>query len=290
MLEPYLYLAPAALLTALWVYWPMLGTLQLSFYEWNLLPTRVPVWLGVANYAQLLRQPEVPRALLNTVLYVVGLLPFTIGLPLGLGLALGRVRGRIGTLYRAVIFLPVLMAPVVVAVVWRWIMNPDQGILNAMLQSVFGSGPIDWFRTPNLALWAIVGITGWKLLGFSTLIVSAGLTNINRDYLEAAVIDGASSWQRFRHVIVPLLSPTLVFMMLLTVLLSGQLTFPIINALTQGGPRDSTTNVYYLLWQFGFESFNVGLSSAAGVLFFALFIGVAVGLMRLVDRLSFYDA
>jgi multiple sugar transport system permease protein len=283
--EPYLYLAPAILLTAVWVYWPVLGTVQLSFYEWNLLPSRLPVWLGLRNYAQLLSQPEVPRALANTLLYVIGLLPFTIGLPVILALALGRIRGRAALVYRAIIFLPVLMAPVVSAIVWRWIMNPNQGILNTLLHA-----SIDWFRTPNLALWAIVAITGWKLLGFSTLIISAGLTNIQRDYLEAAAIDGANSWQRLQYVIAPLLSPTLAFMLLLTVLLSGQLTFPIINALTQGGPRDTTTNVYYLLWQFGFQSFNVGLSSAAGVLFFCGFLVVAVGLMRLVDRLSFYDA
>jgi multiple sugar transport system permease protein len=267
----------------------MLRTLQLSFYEWNLLPTREPVWLGLSNYSQLLRQPEVSRAVVNTALYMVGLVPFTIAIPVVLALSLGRVRGRLESVYRAVIFLPVLMAPVVSAIVWRWVMNPNSGILNAMLASI-GIGPVDWFRAPNVALWAIVMITGWKLLGFSTLIVSAGLTNIQREYLEAAVIDGASSWQRLRFVIVPLLSPTLVFMLLLTVLLSGQLTFPIINALTQGGPRDATTNIYYLLWQFGFQSFNVGLSSAAGVLFFAAFLALAIGLMRLVDRLSFHDA
>ncbi|MBV8717763.1 MAG: sugar ABC transporter permease [Chloroflexi bacterium] len=277
------------LLTAVWVYWPMLRTLQLSFYEWNLLPTRDPVWLGLSNYAQLLRQPEVSRAVLNSALYIVGLVPFTICIPVVLALALGRVRAPAERVYRALMFLPVLMAPVVSAIVWRWIMNPNAGILNALLQSV-GIGPVDWFRTPNVALWAITVITGWKLLGFSTLIVWAGLTNINREYLEAAVIDGATSWQRLRFVIAPLLSPTLVFMLLLTVLLSGQLTFPIINALTQGGPRDTTTNIYYLLWQFGFESFNVGLSSAAGVLFFGGFLILAVGLMRLVDRLSFHDA
>jgi len=288
-MEPYLYLVPAIVLTGTWVYWPMVRTLQLSFYEWNLLPTREPLWLGVSNYAQLLRQPEVPRAIVNTLLYVVGLLPFTIALPVVLALALNLIRGRMAGFYRAIIFLPVLMAPVVSAIVWKWIMNPDSGILNAVLEAV-GIGAVDWFRTPNLALWAIAIITGWKLLGFSTLIVSAGLTAIHREYLEAAVIDGASSWQRMLYVVTPLLSPTLVFMLLLTVLLSGQLTFPIINALTQGGPRDATTNVYYLLWQFGFESFNVGLSSAAGVLFFGVFLVVAVGLLRLAERLSFYDA
>jgi len=263
-------------MTVIWVYWPVLGTLQLSLYEWNLLPTRVPVWLGLDNYRQLLNQPELNRALVNTGLYVLGLVPFSIALPLLVALLLRRARGAVGTFYRGVIFLPVLMAPVVVAVIWRWILSPNHGI--------------GWLLSPSLALWAIVLITGWKLLGFSTLILSAGLTNINREYFEAAEIDGATALQRLRYILLPLLSPTLLFMLLLTVLLASQWTFPIINALTQGGPRSATTNAYYILWQFGFQTFNVGLSSAAGVLFFGGFLVVAIGVMRLIDRYSFFDA
>jgi len=181
------------------------------------------------------------------------------------------------------------MAPIVVAVIWRWIMNPN-GILNDVLRASFHLPPVNMLASPALALWAIVLITGWKLLGFSTLIISAGLTNISRDCLEAAQIDGANARQRIRYVILPLLSPTLLFMLLLTVLLASQWTFPIINALTQGGPRSGTTNVYYVLWQFGFQTFNVGLSSAAGILFFSGFLALAIGTMRLIDRYSFYDA
>src|SRR5438552_1039053 len=116
---PYFYVLPALSMTIVWVYWPVLGTLQLSFYEWNLLPTRVPLWIGLDNYAQLLNQPELNRALVNTALYIIGLVPFSIALPFGVAMLLRLARGPIGTLYRGVIFLPVLMAPVVVAVIWR---------------------------------------------------------------------------------------------------------------------------------------------------------------------------
>ena len=168
-------------------------------------------------------------------------------------------------------------------------MNPN-GILNSVLHAAFQLPTINMLSSPALALRAIVLITGWKLLGFSTLIVSAGLTSISRDCLEAAQIDGANVRQRIRYVILPLLSPTLLFRLLLTVLLAVQWTFPIINALTQGGPRSGTTNVYYVLWQFGFQTFNVGLSSAAGILFFTGFLGLAIGTLRLIERYSFYDA
>src|SRR5262249_39911161 len=164
-------------------------------------------------------------------------------------------RGR--NLYRVIIFTPVLMAPVVVAIVWRWIMNPSHGVLNLMLEAVFGIEPINWFMDAKVAIWAIIAITGWKVIGFRVLIFFAGLTQVTRHYLDAARVDGATRWQTIRHITLPLLSPTIMFMLLLTVLLSAQWAFPLINVLTQGGPRDGTTNIYYLLWQFGFRSFNV---------------------------------
>jgi len=122
------------------------------------------------------------------------------------------------------------------------------------------------------------------------LIFSAGLTGINREYVEAAQLDGASAWQVARFVTIPLLSPTILFMVLLTVIHSAQWTFPLINVLTAGGPVNATTNVYYLLWEFGFHNFNVGFSSAAAVLFFAVFGALAWLFSWLTDRYSFYDA
>jgi multiple sugar transport system permease protein len=122
------------------------------------------------------------------------------------------------------------------------------------------------------------------------LIFSAGLTNINREYVEAAQLDGATGWQIARYITLPLLSPTVLFMLLLTVIHSAQWTFPLINVLTGGGPVNATTNVYFLLWEFGFHNFNVGFTSAAAVLFFAAFGVVAWTFTWLADRYSFYDA
>jgi multiple sugar transport system permease protein len=287
--EPYLYLLPALALTLLWAYWPIVGTVELAFYEWNLLPTSPRVWIGLENFEHLFRLPELGQAVGNTVLYIAGLVPFSVVLPVGVAIALNEITGRARALYRACIFLPVLMAPVVVAVTWRWIMNPSHGILNAALETV-GVASINWLQNPAVAIWAIVLITGWKMFGLSVLIFSAGLTNIGREYLEAAGIDGANRWQTTWYVTLPLLSPTVMFVLLLTVLLSAQWSFPIINALTQGGPRGSTTNVYFLLWEFGFRNFNVGLSSAAAILFFVGFGALALAAMRLIDHFSFYDA
>jgi multiple sugar transport system permease protein len=289
-IEGYLYLLPALCVIGVWVYWPLVSTLALSFFQWNLLPTvpRKPV--GFENYVDVLTLPEMGQAVLNTAVYVGGLLPFSVILPLGIALLVADIGGRWRAVYRAVLFVPVLMAPVIVATLWRWLLHPISGVLNAGLLGAFGLVAPNIFRDPRLAIWGIVGITAWMLFGFSILIFSAGLTGISREYIEAAEIDGASSAQAIWHIVLPLLSPTILFMVLLTVLLSAQWTFPIINVLTAGGPLNSTTNVYYLLWDFGFHNFNVGFSSAAAAIFFVAFGLLAWVFVRLADRYSFYDA
>jgi multiple sugar transport system permease protein len=211
-------------------------------------------------------------------------------LPLGIALLVQGITGRMRGLYRALIFTPMLIAPVVVAVIWRWMLHPLHGVVNVGLADLLGTAPLNWFRSPELAIWAIVGITGWKLLGFSVLLFSAGLSGIGQDYLDAASVDGTSGWQTARYITLPLLSPTVTFVVLLTVLLSGQWTFPMINVLTGGGPAGSTASIYHLLWELGFRNFNVGLSSAAAVLFFAAFGALALLFTKLMDRFSFFDA
>ena len=114
-------------LPILWTYWPVLGTVQLAFYQWNLLPTTPRIWVGLENFEQLFRLPELGQAVGNTLIYIVGLVPFSVVFPLGVAIVLNEINGRIRTLYRAILFLPVLMAPVVVAIIWRWIMNPAHG-------------------------------------------------------------------------------------------------------------------------------------------------------------------
>jgi len=290
VLQPYLFLLPALVTIGVWIYRPLVETFRLSFFQWNLIPTTPKVPVGWENYHRVLTLPEMGQALRNTLIYVGGLVPFSIILPLAIALLISDVTGRLRSIHRVIIFIPVLMAPVVVAIVWQWILHPTQGVLNETLKTVFHVQPINFLRGRQSALWTIVAITGWRQLGFSVLLFSAGLTNVSRDYLDAASVDGASRWQIVRDITLPLLSPTIMFMALLTVLLSAQWTFPLINVLTQGGPLDSTTNIYYLLWEFGFHNFNIGFSSAAAVLFFVGFGVLAFLCTRMIDRFSFYDA
>jgi multiple sugar transport system permease protein len=127
------------------------------------------------------------------------------------------------------------------------------------------------------------------MIGFSTLIFSSALTGINRDYYEAAAVDRASRWQTVRHITLPLLSPYIIFILMLSILFSSEWSFAYINVLTHGGPSNSTMNIYYLLWNYGFKTFAIGWSSAAAVLFFIVFGLIAWGMTKLSSRFSFYD-
>jgi multiple sugar transport system permease protein len=284
---PYLYLIPAVACVLIWTYRPLLQTVNLSTYSWNLLPTSPKAPVGSQNYSQVLKLPELREAVVTTLIYIVGLLPFSIVIPVIVALISRSIRGRSKVVYQSLIFVPTLMTPVATAAVWRWLLDPS-GAIDSWL-SHLGIGDTNWLNQPHTALLSLIVITGWQMLGFAVLIVSAGMANINRDYHDAASVDGASTAQITRWVTMPLLSPTLMFLVLMTVLLSAQWTFPLIDVLTQGGPGNATTNIYYLLWEFCFHTFNAGFAAAAGVLFFVAFGVIALFFVWLTDRLSFYD-
>lgn len=286
---PYLYLAPALGGVLLWVYRPLLETVKLSFYNWNLIPSDPKQAAGWSNYRQVLETPALWHALGTTGLYAVALLLFGVFLPVAIGSLSTVVRPRVHAIVRAVMFLPVLVSPVVAAAIWDFLLAPNGGVVNNIL-GWFGAAPINWLATAWPARLSVALISGWKIIGLATLIVMAGLMAINSDYREAAVVDGATRWQVFRQITLPLLSPTVVMLVIFTVLMSSQIVFPIINALTTGGPSGATTDIYYLLYTYGFTSFDVGLASAAAVMFFAVFSCVAIILVLLLDRFSHFDS
>jgi len=287
-LAPWLYLAPALVALFVWIYAPLGYALWLSFHEWNMLPFSPIRNVGTLNYERLIELPEMGQALRNTALYLVGLLPLTVALPVAAAILTQDLAPRWRNLYRGLIFVPLIIAPVAAAAVWRWLLDPGFGLINMGIQWL-GFAPVRFLQSPDLAIWTIIWITGWKLIGFSTLIVSASLANINPALIEAARMDGATEWQVTRRIRLPLLSPVIFLLVLLTMLLGAQWSFTYIHVLTQGGPLGSSNNIYYLLWQFGFGSLAAGWASAAGILLFAGFGAVAAGLLWLMNRVTFHD-
>jgi multiple sugar transport system permease protein len=286
---PYLYLFPALAGFALWVYLPLTNTIRYSTVSWNLLPTSPQTGVGLANYRTVLDLPQLRQALGTTGLYLAGLVAFGVILPVLVGAMTGQLGPRARAVYHGALFVPVLISPIVAATIWTFLLTPSGGVVNGLLARL-GVAPHNWLVEPGTARGAVVLIAGWKVLGASVLIVTAGLAAISPEYHEAAAIDGAGRLRTFREVTLPLLSPTLLFLFTTAVLLSeGQIIFPLINSLTAGGPGNATSDVYYLLYSFGFTSFDVGRASAAGVLFFAGFAVIAVACVTLLDRFSLYQ-
>jgi multiple sugar transport system permease protein len=286
---PYLYVLPALAGLGLWVYWPLIQTFRLSTVQWNLLPAAPQVGVGLANYHKILGLPQLYQALGTTGWYMLGLLGLGVVLPVLIGVAAHGLPRRSQSVYRSILFLPVLVSPVAAATVWSFLLAPTGGAVNGLL-GLIGVAPRNWLFDASTAAGSLITIAGWKVLGASVLIVMAGLAAIGPEYHEAASLDGAGPVRRLVEITLPLLSPTLLFLLASAVLLAeGQIMFPLIDALTSGGPAQATTDVYYLLYSFGFTSFDVGLASAAAVLFFLAFAAVTIPCLALLDRLSRYQ-
>jgi len=179
-LAPYLYLIPAVVLLVTWTYKPLVESFWLSFFDWNLIPTSPKTFVGVENYTTVLTLPELHQALLNTGVYVLAFLVFSLLLPVAIALLARRVTGRAKTVYQALIFVPFLITPVATSAIWRWLFAPDGGTIPA-IAATFGWEMGNVFRDPALAIWAVIVIVGWQMLGFGVLVISAGLAGINPD-------------------------------------------------------------------------------------------------------------
>ena len=286
--SPWLYMAPAIITLVVWIYWPLVDAFRLSFYQWNMLPTSPQIFVGWENYQRIFALPKFWQALRNTGIYVIGLLPLAVLIPLVLAIYTHDLPARSRNIYRAIIFVPMIIAPVVGAAVWRWLLDPGYGMVNQLI-GWFGLEPVKFLSDPKVAIWTIIVITGWKLIGFSTLILSAANANINPALIEAARMDGASKWEIIRDIRLPLLSSSVLFLVMMTILLGAQWSFSYINVLTGGGPLGATTNIFYLLWDFGFSTMSVGWGSASAVILFLGFGALAFVLFRLIDRYSFHD-
>ena len=269
-----LYLLPALAFVLVWIYLPLAFTGLLSFLRWNLVSGSRP-FVGTQNYTQLVSRPDFAAAAGKTVLYIAGLLPFATVFPMAMAIMLWKHPGRAATAYRSLIFMPVILAPVAVAIAWQFILAPLQGGLDTVLAQVGLPAP-DWLGSAATALWSIVVITGTKIFALNVLIYLAGLAAIDRSYVEAALTDGATEWAVTRHILVPLLSRTTALTSFLCLVLGGQWAFVNIAVLTQGGPVGSSNNVFYLLYQYGFSFFDTGLASAAAVVITGALVVAAI--------------
>ncbi len=263
--EAYFFLAPGMIHFLIFIVFPVVFSFYLSFTKWDLM-TKIN-YIGFENFISLFHDELFWIGLKNTIYFVVLTVPITIIISLLLAMALNqKIKGII--LYRTAYFIPYISSMVAVAMIWRWIYNYNFGILNTVLE--FLHLPVfDWLGDPTLAMPAIAIMSIWKGLGWGMLIYLAGLQNIPAQLYEAAEIDGASGWQKFRFITWPLLTPTTFFILVMSLIGSFQV-FDQVYMMTQGGPGHATTVYNYYLYQNAFQFFKMGYASAMAWILFAI--------------------
>ena len=280
----YLFIAPAVVLFLVFVVVPIFASLFLSFTQYNVL--HPPVWVGLANFLTIILQdPRFWKAFRNTIFYVLGVVPIGISLALLLAVALEELqRGK--QFFKVLYFIPTVTSVVAISVVWKWLFAGEKfGLINSWLIRL-GLEPIDWLLSPTWILPAIMIMSIWAGLGYNLVLFSAGLSTIPQTLYEAAKVDGAGWWTRFWHVTVPMLRPTLIFVVVTSVIASFQV-FDQVYIMTSGtgegvgGVLDSGLTLVAYLYDQGFQRFHMGYASAIGYLIFGCVLGLTLVNRRL---------
>ena len=270
------FAAPFVILFGIFLALPILAAFLMSFTSFGIRDIQNPIgasFVGLDNYAKLLSDAKFWKSLGNTAYFVVVGVPLTLGLGLVIANALSRGITRFRTAFRVGYYLPVITSIVAIAVVWRFLLNPDVGLINMLLKTFGITGP-DWLASPVLAMPSIIAMAVWRNVGFAMVVFVAGMQAIPAMLYEAAAIDGAGRWLAFRYVTLPMLRPTILFMLVITTIGYLQL-FEEPFVMTGGGPLDATLSVTMYMYQQGFPFFHQGYASAIAYVLFVIVAAVA---------------
>ena len=279
-----IFVFPNLALFAIFTFWPMIRAFYLSTVRWDMIsPTKTNV--GLDNYRYLYHNDEFRETLWNSVYFTIGSIGGTLILGLAAALLLNLpLRGRDGV--RAAVFAPNLLSGAAISIIWVYIFDPRFGLVKSFL-GWFGLTSPAWLQDPQWAMPAIIIVSIWKGLGFATVIYLAGMQGIPKDLYEAAKVDGAGAWWRFKSVTLPMLSPVMFFLIVTSVLSSFQ-SFDVIRIMTQGGPVNSTSTLIWYIYEQGFVAFNAGRSSAATVILFLVLLVFTIFQVRYSERRVHY--
>jgi multiple sugar transport system permease protein len=275
------FVAPALLVIAVFFFFPIVAAFLISLTDFDIYALADLAnlrFVGFGNYLKLLQTPLFWQALGNTLYFVAVGVPMSIGASLGAALLLHSRLARFKPFFRTALFAPVVTTLVAVAVIWRYLFNTRYGLLNYALGGL-GIDPIDWLGDPHWAMPAIILFAVWKNFGYNMIIFLAGLQSIPEELYEAARIDGASVWRQFRSVTLPMLSPVVMLVGILTIAGYFQL-FAEPYVMTQGGPLQSTVSVLYFMYEEGFKWWNLGSASAVAFVLFLLIFAVTALQLR----------
>lgn len=269
----FLMLLPTLIILSVFLYYPTVQTFILSLYRVAFLGLSKQ-FTGIENYVTLFTDPNYGMMFLNTLIFVLStvLLSMFFGLSLSL-LANQKVKGW--RFYRILLIWPYALPPAVAGVIFLFLFSSQAGIVNYFLEMLIGIRP-NWLAEPQLAMIVVVLAAVWKNLGYNVVFYLAALQNMPGDILEAALIDGATPWQRFWKITFPLLSPMTFFLLVINTIYAFFDVFPFIDLLTKGGPADGTMVIIYSLYRDGFEFFKTGLAAAQSVVLFVVVVGLTI--------------
>jgi multiple sugar transport system permease protein len=261
----YLFLTPNLVGFLIFTVLPVIGSLLISFSDWNLINPPTPV--GIENYCNLFQDHTYLRALLNTVYYSFGSVILDIGIALFLAILLNtKIRGL--SFFRTAYFTPVVLSTVAVALIWQWMLDSEMGLLNHIL-SWIKLGPYPWLISPVFAMPSVIMVSLWKNVGYNMVIFIAALKGVPNELYEVAKIDGANAWKVFWNVTWPLISPA-TFFVTVTSIISSFRVFDMTTVLTNGGPGNATNTLVMLIYQHAFRFFRMGYASAIAYTLFGI--------------------
>lgn len=256
-----LLILPALIGTLIFIVIPVVFSFGLSFCEWDLLSD--VRFAGLKNYFELLTSPNFALILKNTFVFAIAVTLIAVVIPVILAAVLNnKIRGS--EFFKTAYFLPFITPMIVIAIIWEWIFDPNFGLLNYLLKA-----HINWLYDTKTALFALIIVSAWKLIGYNMVILLSGFSTISQNLYESAKIDGASPLNTFFKITLPLLSPTIFFVVIITTISSFQV-FDLIYLMTQGGPMDSTNVLVYWIYKNAFEFFNIGAASAGAYILFVI--------------------
>lgn len=262
---PYLLLIPTIIIFGLFLFYPALNGLWISFTKWDGLNPQK--FIGFDNYINLFQDKDFWKAFTNTMIFTGISVPSIFVSALGLALLLTRnLKGS--NFFRAAFYWPTMISTIVVGLSWRFLLGEDFGVVNYLLTAM-GKSPVKWLTNPKIAMGVVIFVITWSLAGYYMVMFIAGIKSISDSYFEASDIDGATYWQQFRYIIIPLLKPTSLLVLVLSTVTVIK-TYPLVYSLTQGGPAGATKFMVQKIQETGFDKNQMGYASAMAIILFII--------------------
>lgn len=283
----YLFLIPSILAFAIFMFYPMVQTIYLSFFDWNLVsPTKE--FVGLDNYITLFTNPNTWKIMKNTIIYILILLVFNLVMPYILSFILSVVIKKGQGFYKAVFFLPSVISLVVGSILYTWILNPVSGPVSIICKQFGITMPI-WSKTEGWVIAVLCIITSWKAFGYNFIVILGGISGVSQEVIEAARLDGVSMPKIFKDIIIPMSSATGIYVFIYTIVQGLQFVYTPIKVITQGGPNYASSNLIYMSYHEAFSLYRTGMSSAVAVVTVVIFMVLLILEFKFVEKGVYYE-